>query len=94
MMCPFCSVAAEQVQVMVNTLLHRGANPSFSDSDWKTPLHHATQRGFKGVVSKLLENDALPHPRDRQHQMPLHVAIDNNFDDIAAMLLAFMPNAT
>ena len=78
---------------MVNTLLQRGANPSVADSDLWTPLHHATRRGFKGVVSKLLENDALPHTRDRQQQMPLHVAITYNVDDIAALLLAFMPNA-
>ncbi|KAK7112723.1 transient receptor potential cation channel subfamily V member 5-like [Littorina saxatilis] len=81
-----------KVQVMTNTLLHRGANPSFCGSDWQTPLHHATRRGFKGVVSKLLENDALPHSRDRQNLMPLHIAITSNSDEIAALLLAFMPN--
>lgn len=79
---------------MVNTLLHRGANPSFADDDRQTPLHHATRRGFKGVVSKLLESDALPHARDRQNRMPIHIAIQNNADDIAALLLAFMPNAS
>ncbi|PVD38681.1 hypothetical protein C0Q70_01301 [Pomacea canaliculata] len=83
-----------KVQVMVNTLLHRGANPSFADDDRQTPLHHATRRGFKGVVSKLLESDALPHARDRQNRMPIHIAIQNNADDIAALLLAFMPNAS
>ncbi|KAK7500906.1 hypothetical protein BaRGS_00007786 [Batillaria attramentaria] len=82
------------VQVMVNTLLHRGANPSFCDADWRTPLHHATRRGFKGVVTKLLDSDALPHTRDRERHMPLHIAISNNADDIAALLLAFMPNST
>ncbi|KAL8625269.1 hypothetical protein ACOMHN_030027 [Nucella lapillus] len=82
-----------KVQEMVNTLLHRGANPSFCDGQWHTPLHHATRRGFKGVVSKLLENDALPTARDRQRQMPLHIAIAHNMDDLAALILAFMPNS-
>ena len=77
---------------MVNTLLHRGANPSTTDKDWQTPLHHATRRGFKGVVGKLLEHDALPHSRDRHLRMPLHLAIINNSDDIAALILAFMSN--
>ncbi|KAL8563025.1 hypothetical protein ACOMHN_065346 [Nucella lapillus] len=79
---------------MVNTLLQRGANPSVADSEWQTPLHHAARRSFKGVVSKLLENDALPHSRDKEGRMPLHTAITNNADDIAALLLAFMPNTT
>jgi ankyrin repeat protein len=77
---------------MVNMLLHRGANPSTTDSDWQTPLHHATRRGYKGVVSKLLENDALPHSRDKHVRMPLHIAIISGFDDIAALLLAYMSN--
>nr|KAG5709488.1 hypothetical protein BaRGS_023170 [Batillaria attramentaria] len=81
-----------KIQVMVNTLLHRGANTSVADADWRTPLHHATRRGFKSVVTKLLDSDALPHVRDREQQMPLHIAISNNADDIAALLLAFMPN--
>ena len=77
---------------MVNALLHKGADPCTCDKDWQTPLHHATRRGFKGVVSKLLDNDAVPNSRDRQQQMPLHIAIASNMDDIAAMLLAFTPN--
>ncbi|XP_076459745.1 transient receptor potential cation channel subfamily V member 6-like isoform X2 [Babylonia areolata] len=81
-----------KVQEMVNTLLHRGANPSFNDPEWQTPLHHASRRDFKWVVSKLLENDAFPHSRDRQGNMPLHVAIQNSHDDIAPMLLRSMPN--
>ncbi|XP_076455507.1 transient receptor potential cation channel subfamily V member 1-like [Babylonia areolata] len=81
-----------KVQVMVNTLLQRGANPSVCDGEWQTPLHHATRRAFKGVVSKLLDNDALPHSRDKAGHMPLHIAIHNSADDIGALLLAFMPN--
>ena len=77
---------------MVNTLLQRGADPSVTDTDLMTPLHHATRRGFKGVVSKLLENDALPHCMDAKQQMPLHIAIAKSFEDITVLLLASMPN--
>ncbi|XP_071113463.1 transient receptor potential cation channel subfamily V member 1-like [Haliotis cracherodii] len=81
-----------KVQIFVNTLLHRGANPSTCDSAWQTPLHHAVKRNFKGVCSKLLENDALPHARDKDNNMPYHLALNNNNDDIAALILNFMPN--
>ncbi|XP_046573251.1 uncharacterized protein LOC124281267 [Haliotis rubra] len=82
-----------KVQIFVNTLLHRGANPSTCDSSWQTPLHHAVKRNFKGVCSKLLENDALPHVRDKDNNMPYHLALNNNNDDIAALILNYMPNA-
>ncbi|XP_067674402.1 transient receptor potential cation channel subfamily V member 1-like isoform X2 [Haliotis asinina] len=82
-----------KVQIFVNTLLHRGANPSTCDSSWQTPLHHAVKRNFKGVCSKLLENDALPHARDKDNNMPYHLALNNNNDDIAALILNYMPNA-
>ncbi|XP_046359517.2 uncharacterized protein LOC124137315 [Haliotis rufescens] len=81
-----------KVQIFVNTLLHRGANPSTCDSAWQTPLHHAVKRNFKGVCSKLLENEALPHVRDKDNNMPYHLALNNNNDDIAAMLLSVMPH--
>ncbi|NP_001191574.1 vanilloid receptor [Aplysia californica] len=81
-----------KVQSFVNTLLHRGANPSFCDKEWRTPLHHAVRRGFKGVVSKLLEHDALPHVRDKKKTLPFRLALEENFDEIGAMLLQSMPN--
>ncbi|XP_067674667.1 transient receptor potential cation channel subfamily V member 6-like [Haliotis asinina] len=82
-----------KVQLFVNMLLQRGANPSTCDSSWQTPLHHAVKRNFKGVCSKLLENDALPHVRDKDNNMPYHLALNNNNDDIAALILSYMPNA-
>ncbi|XP_071114482.1 transient receptor potential cation channel subfamily V member 1-like [Haliotis cracherodii] len=82
-----------KVQLFVNMLLQRGANPSTCDSAWQTPLHHAVKRNFKGVCSKLLENDALPHVRDKNNNMPYHLALNNNNDDIAALILSYMPNA-
>ncbi|ESO89302.1 hypothetical protein LOTGIDRAFT_229171 [Lottia gigantea] len=81
-----------KVLLFLNTLLHKGANPSTADTEWKTPLHHAVKRNFKGVCSKLLENDALPHVRDREGKMPFHIALENKNDSIAAMLLVSMPN--
>ncbi|XP_041352022.1 uncharacterized protein LOC121370686 isoform X2 [Gigantopelta aegis] len=81
-----------KVQIFVNNLLHRGSNPSISDCEWQTPLHHAVKRNFKGVCAKLLESDALPHARDKHKKMPYHLAVESGNDEIAAMLLKYMPN--
>ncbi|KAL3883792.1 hypothetical protein ACJMK2_030023 [Sinanodonta woodiana] len=81
-----------RVQVLVNTLLHRGANPSARNSNLQTPLHFAVMRNFRGVTSKLLENDALPYAFDSTGKLPYAIALENGNDDIAAMLVDSMPN--
>lgn len=86
-------ITESKVQVFVNTLLHRGAHPSYCDNDWQTPLHHAVRRGFKGVVSKLLQHDALPHVRDKKRRLPFHHALEGRHDEIASLLIRYMPNA-
>lgn len=83
---------SSQVQLLVNTLLQRGANPSASDRKLRTPLHFAVKKNFRGVASKLLENDALPHARDKEGVLPLKIAMDNANDEIAALLLTYMSN--
>ncbi|KAK3696967.1 hypothetical protein RRG08_023158 [Elysia crispata] len=85
-------ITESKVQVFVNTLLHRGAHPSYCDKDWQTPLHHAVRRGFKGVVSKLLQHDALPHARDKKRRLPFHLALEGRHDEIASLLVRYMPN--
>jgi len=34
--------------VLVNTLIHRGANTSTHNADNRTPLHFAVERNLKG----------------------------------------------
>ncbi|XP_052817518.1 uncharacterized protein LOC128243667 isoform X2 [Mya arenaria] len=81
-----------KIQVMVNSLIHRGANSSATDESLKTPLHFAVERGLKGVAGKLLENDALPHSRDKKGRLALETALKLENDELAALLLAYMPN--
>ncbi|XP_052817869.1 uncharacterized protein LOC128243904 [Mya arenaria] len=81
-----------KILVMVNSLIHRGANTSAADESLKTPLHFAVEQGLKGVTGKLLENDALPHSRDRDGRLALETALKNENDELAALLLAYMPN--
>ncbi|XP_053377723.1 uncharacterized protein LOC123529525 isoform X3 [Mercenaria mercenaria] len=82
-----------KISVLGNNLINRGASTSTTDSDLKTPLHHAVTRNFKGVVTKLLDNDALPQARDKNGTLPLKIAMDNKNYDMCALLLAYMPNA-
>ncbi|XP_069101443.1 transient receptor potential cation channel subfamily V member 5-like [Argopecten irradians] len=82
-----------RVQLLVNTLLHRGANPSASDQHLRTPLHYAVEQNFKGVCIKLLEHDAWPNARDHDNVMPYTIAYDNGNDDVASLLILYMPNS-
>ncbi|KAK3098318.1 hypothetical protein FSP39_018374 [Pinctada imbricata] len=81
-----------KVQLLVNTILHRGANPSATNADSWTSLHYAVNKRFKGVCSKLLESDAWPEARDKKGVMPYTLAYESGNDDICAMLLAYMDN--
>ncbi|XP_045166668.1 uncharacterized protein LOC123530043 [Mercenaria mercenaria] len=79
--------------VFVNNLIHRGANISTTDSEFRTPLHHAVKNNHRVIAAKLLENDAIPILRDKNGTLPLKTAMDEENDDICALLLAYMPNA-
>ncbi|OWF47125.1 Transient receptor potential cation channel subfamily A member 1-like [Mizuhopecten yessoensis] len=81
-----------RVQMLINTLLHRGANPSASDQHLRTPLHYAVEKDFKGVCVKLLEHDAWPNARDHDNVMPYTTAYDIGNDDVASLLILYMPN--
>nr|XP_022293145.1 uncharacterized protein LOC111103871 isoform X2 [Crassostrea virginica] len=81
-----------KVQRLINSLLHRGANPSASNQDLWTSLHFAVKKKYKGVCSKLLEHEAWPNARDRKGVMPFTLAYDGGNDDIASMLITYMSN--
>lgn len=81
-----------KVQMLINCLLHRGANPSASNKDLWTPLHYAVKKNYKGVCSKLLEHEAWPDARDKKGVMPYTLAYEAGNDDIAAMLITCMTN--
>ncbi|XP_061176466.1 uncharacterized protein LOC133185337 [Saccostrea echinata] len=81
-----------KVQMLINSLLHRGANPSASNKDMWTPLHYAVKKNYKGVCSKLLEHEAWPDARDKKGVMPYTLAFEAGNDDIAAMLITYMSN--
>lgn len=83
-----------KVQILVNTLLHQGANPSVSNAKLKTALHYAVEKNFRGVCSKLLEDEATPNPKDHTGDTPFTIAYNKDNDAIASMLIANMPNKT
>lgn len=80
------------VQALIMRLLQRGANPSATDENNLTPLHHAVKEKNRGVCLKLLEHGALPDARDNDRSMPFTLAYNAEDDDIAAMLIKFMDN--
>lgn len=77
---------------MITRLLQRGANPSATDENNLTPLHHAVKEKNRGVCLKLLEHGALPDARGNDGSMPFTLAYNATYDDIAAMLIKFMDN--
>ncbi|XP_076077977.1 uncharacterized protein LOC143048275 isoform X1 [Mytilus galloprovincialis] len=82
-----------EVQILVNTLLNRGANPSASNANLTTALHFAVGKNFRGVCNKLLEHGAYPNARDRNKEMPYTVAYKKENDTIASMLISYMSNS-
>jgi ankyrin repeat protein len=78
---------------MIDKLLHQGANLSAADTlEFKTALHYAVAKNFRGVCRKLLENDARPNARDHDGDMPFTIAYKKGNDAIASMLIAYMSN--
>ncbi len=45
-------------------LLTKGANIHIKDSNDKTPLHHAAQKGLRTIVKLLIDKGADVHAKD------------------------------
>lgn len=73
--------------MLMSSLLQSGVSPNCSDSDGRTPLHHAACRGFTEMVQLLLENGADPNKRDCIGNTPLHLAAVTNKISVVTLLL-------
>ncbi len=56
------------------------------------PLHIATEKGFRSIVSYLLLNGANPDRTNESEQTPLHIASESGFTDIVSSLLKYKAN--
>ena len=77
----------------ISKLLLEGVNPNAADND-STALHYAVRNQWPSVCLRLLDDGANPTQVDAVNRMPIHIALqDAKNDEIAAMLLAYMPNS-
>ena len=67
----------------MSRLLERGGvGPNSADSDGRTPLSHAVERGFESVVKLLLERaDVNPNLSDSEGRTPLLYAASKEWLD-------------
>jgi ankyrin repeat protein len=86
----FASAASAGNRAMVELLLSRGAdvNAKGNNSDNRTPLHIAAQKGFQSVTEVLLANKAAVNARDSRGFTPLYLAVQRGQTNILQMLLA------
>ena len=73
---------------MIRRFIQEGADINIKDSTFGwSPLHWATSRGEKEIVSLLLDEGADVNVKDENSWTPLHEAVSNNDIQIASLLL-------
>lgn len=64
-----------------------GVSVNLKDSEGRTPLHWAVDRGHANIVELLLNNHADVNAKDNEGQTPLHYAAMCDREDIAELLV-------
>ncbi|KAF5195825.1 Acyl-coa-binding domain-containing protein [Thalictrum thalictroides] len=64
-----------------------GESVNLKDSEGRTPLHWAVDRGHSNIVELLLSKNADVNAKDNEGQTPLHYAAMCDRDDIAELLV-------
>ncbi|XP_074589035.1 acyl-CoA-binding domain-containing protein 2-like isoform X2 [Curcuma longa] len=70
------------------TLITKGASVNSRDSEGRTALHWAVDRGHLDAVKTLLDNDAHVNAKDDEGQTPLHYAALCEREEIARLLVS------
>ncbi|EMS50919.1 Acyl-CoA-binding domain-containing protein 1 [Triticum urartu] len=67
--------------------LESGVEINARDSEKRTPLHWAVDRGHLGAVELLVRSNADVNAQDDEGQTPLHYAVRREREDIAQLLV-------
>jgi ankyrin repeat protein len=76
-----------KVVEIVRRLLEHGGNPNICDSEHKTPLHHASSRGWVEAARLLLSYGAKVDEKDGEEKTSFQVAASNGHDELTKLLL-------
>src|SRR5882757_2725137 len=80
--------AANGHEIVVKLLLEKGVHPDSKDSDGKTPLSWAAEKGHEGVAQFLLDEDAVDvGSKDNSCWTPLSWAANAGQEAIVRLLL-------
>ena len=77
---------------ILQLLTRKGANPKVSDSQGKTPLHLAAQKGFEKSIEVLVKAGAQVNAKDLYDDTPLHLAVRNGHLKSCKALLRYKPS--
>ncbi|XP_050212097.1 protein VAPYRIN-like [Mercurialis annua] len=61
---------------LLQSLLHKGANATYTDQYGLTPLHAGAIKGHKKIVSTLIESGVNVEIQDNEGHVPLHLAVE------------------
>ena len=72
----------------MKTLLQRGLNPNYKNSELITSLHYSSQYGRKEITKLLIAKGADVNSKDADDWTPLHWATDKGQKEIVELLIA------
>ena len=80
--------AIEGQEVVVQRLLHNGAELNLKDDNGQTPLSWAAEYGHEAVVKLLLSRDVAADPQSKHGRTPISYAAEKGHEAVVKLLLS------